>query len=184
MSNTHTNRDNDDDTRSVASTASDSSATARMNWRNHESQNTPLPDLHPDDPFAEEFGQMSSSGLMKSSDSSSNSSSLQEEAHDVGKKSKRRKSKSKNKRNSEAEAGNHEHHAPKKTTGEGDEHGRGMAENQKDEMQENEPPVGKIGFRRRIRHFTWTWFTMTMATGGIANVLYTGMPFRENLPLF
>jgi len=30
-------------------------------------------------------------------------------------------------------------------------------------------------FRDRIRHFTWTWFTMTMATGGIANVLYTGM---------
>jgi hypothetical protein len=32
----------------------------------------------------------------------------------------------------------------------------------------------KIGFRGRIRHFTWTWFTMTMATGGISNVLYTG----------
>ena len=31
-----------------------------------------------------------------------------------------------------------------------------------------------LGFRGRIRHFTWTWFTMTMATGGIANVLYTG----------
>ena len=32
----------------------------------------------------------------------------------------------------------------------------------------------KLGFRERIRHFTWTWFCMTMATGGIANVLYTG----------
>ncbi|KAH7346123.1 voltage-dependent anion channel [Pyrenochaeta sp. MPI-SDFR-AT-0127] len=34
-----------------------------------------------------------------------------------------------------------------------------------------------MGFRERIRHFTWTWFCMTMATGGIANVLYT-VPFR------
>lgn len=33
----------------------------------------------------------------------------------------------------------------------------------------------KLEWRERIRHFTWTFFTMTMATGGIANVLYTGM---------
>ncbi|KAL9614892.1 MAG: hypothetical protein Q9167_000634 [Letrouitia subvulpina] len=30
-----------------------------------------------------------------------------------------------------------------------------------------------LHWRERIRHFTWTFFTMTMATGGIANVLYT-----------
>lgn len=30
----------------------------------------------------------------------------------------------------------------------------------------------RLAIRERIRHFTWTWFTMTMATGGIANVLY------------
>jgi hypothetical protein len=30
-----------------------------------------------------------------------------------------------------------------------------------------------LSWRKRIRHFTWAFFTLTMATGGIANVLYT-----------
>ena len=33
----------------------------------------------------------------------------------------------------------------------------------------------KLHWRERIRHFTWTFFTLTMATGGIANVLYEGI---------
>ncbi|KAL4803915.1 voltage-dependent anion channel-domain-containing protein [Aspergillus unguis] len=32
---------------------------------------------------------------------------------------------------------------------------------------------GKLHWKKRIRHFTWAFFTLTMATGGIANVLYT-----------
>ncbi|KAI5360657.1 Putative transporter protein SLAC1/Mae1/ Ssu1/TehA [Septoria linicola] len=37
--------------------------------------------------------------------------------------------------------------------------------------------VHELHFKQRIKHFTWTWFTMTMATGGIANVLYQ-VPYR------
>lgn len=32
----------------------------------------------------------------------------------------------------------------------------------------------RLEWRERIRHYTWTFFTMTMATGGVANVLYSG----------
>ena len=32
----------------------------------------------------------------------------------------------------------------------------------------------RLHWSERIRHYTWTFFTMTMATGGIANVLWAG----------
>ena len=41
----------------------------------------------------------------------------------------------------------------------------------KEEKDEGRDPT-KLPIRERLRHFTWTWFTMTMATGGVANVLY------------
>lgn len=35
-----------------------------------------------------------------------------------------------------------------------------------------------LSWQERIRHLTWSYFTLTMATGGLANVLYT-IPFRS-----
>lgn len=34
-----------------------------------------------------------------------------------------------------------------------------------------------LSWKKRIRHVTWAYFTSTMATGGLANVLYEGMHF-------
>ena len=33
----------------------------------------------------------------------------------------------------------------------------------------------QLSWKKRIRHVTWAYFTITMATGGLANVLYQGM---------
>ncbi|EAS29798.3 C4-dicarboxylate transporter/malic acid transporter [Coccidioides immitis RS] len=35
----------------------------------------------------------------------------------------------------------------------------------------------KLSWKERMRHFTWAYFTLTMATGGLANVLYK-VPYR------
>lgn len=37
-----------------------------------------------------------------------------------------------------------------------------------------ESSASTLSWKKRIRHVTWAYFTLTMATGGLANVLYEG----------
>jgi hypothetical protein len=38
-----------------------------------------------------------------------------------------------------------------------------------------------LPWRQRLKHVTWAWFTLTMATGGIANVICGGTSFESAL---
>ena len=150
-----------EDSMSRASTDSDSSAAARMKWRNDPHILTPNPERS--NPFEDHSIPSHQLEAQKSRNSKNDDSGGEAAASPSREKDERG-------------------HAV-----EGDRSGRGMEEDQeeKEKIQtgaeeggEDEGDSRGLGFRQRIRHFTWTWFTMTMATGGIANVLYTGkQPF-------
>jgi hypothetical protein len=38
-----------------------------------------------------------------------------------------------------------------------------------------------LTWKQRLRHFTWSFFTLSMATGGIANVIYSSMLFLTSV---
>lgn len=42
-----------------------------------------------------------------------------------------------------------------------------------DMVVEKRPIPHKVRFKDRVKLYQWTWFTMTMATGGIANLLHS-----------
>lgn len=53
-----------------------------------------------------------------------------------------------------------------------EEYTNGMVPADKELSVEKRAPI-RAGIRDRVGCYTWTWFTMTMATGGIANVLHS-----------
>ncbi|KAL2434857.1 Malic acid transport protein [Exophiala dermatitidis] len=46
-----------------------------------------------------------------------------------------------------------------------------------DSSSSDEDKLKRLSWRQRLKHVTWAWFTLTMATGGIANVLHH-VPYR------
>ena len=46
---------------------------------------------------------------------------------------------------------------------------------------EDEDRPKQLTWKLRMRHVTWAYFTLTMATGGIANVLSAGAKFKSHL---
>jgi hypothetical protein len=69
--------------------------------------------------------------------------------------------------------------------GQTDEHGRDRdggntarsikdADDDETDKDTYEESIKRLSWRQRMQHVTWAWFTLTMATGGIANVLHNG----------
>jgi hypothetical protein len=40
--------------------------------------------------------------------------------------------------------------------------------------RDTDASAAPLSWKKRIRHFTWAFFTLSMSTGGIANALYNG----------
>ncbi|KAF2000098.1 hypothetical protein P154DRAFT_522884 [Amniculicola lignicola CBS 123094] len=136
------------------------SAEQRLRWRNHEKVFTPSGDAVMIDPF-EDVGNVD----IGRCDFIPMESVIEGEVEQTSSEEAEEKSGSVGMQDAGVEKINE---CP-----EGSGNGRGK---RKRRQEKEEEPV-RLNFRERIRHFTWTWFTMTMATGGIANVLYT-VPFQ------
>lgn len=50
-----------------------------------------------------------------------------------------------------------------------------------DQLADTEPK--RLSWRQRMKHVTWAWFTMSMATGGIASVIFSGKSINTQTEL-
>ncbi|KAL1606958.1 hypothetical protein SLS59_002657 [Nothophoma quercina] len=144
-----------------------SSAADRRRWRNHAHVLTPEPQFVERDPFDDFAVNLPPTSRRKSEDEKTSDESGEEvvEAEEAIEP-----------------AINHQGRRGSATLGgNGNIPGPDLGEPEKNQQPSlNDPETRrhfKLPWRERIRHFTWTWFCLTMATGGIANVLYA-VPFR------
>ncbi|KAJ4382274.1 hypothetical protein N0V86_002607 [Didymella sp. IMI 355093] len=147
-----------------------SSAADRRRWRNHAHVLTPEPQHIERDPF-DDFAVNLPPSTRKNSNEKSDESS--DEAIEEG---------------IDPRIGHQGPRTDATLGGNGNVLGPDEGEAEKEALPESEQPTvpdrrhTRLPWRERIRHFTWTWFCLTMATGGIANVLYA-VPFRFPYPL-
>lgn len=144
-----------------------SSAADRRRWRNHAHVLTPEPQFVERDPFDDFAVNLPPTSRRKSEDEKTSDESGEEvvEAEEAIEP-----------------AINHQGRRGSATLGgNGNIPGPDLGEPEKNQQPSLDDPETrrhfKLPWRERIRHFTWTWFCLTMATGGIANVLYA-VPFR------
>jgi hypothetical protein len=168
-----------------ASVDSVSSAADRRRWRNHDHVLTPEPQTVEHDPFEELFGNLPPPVTRRRSADETTS-----DGSEVGEEEEKEEVES---RVPDQSQGVREGPVPG-----GDLNGNAIglddyatpSEGKRDDASAIAPrsqnPAAlaaddrrhaKLPWRERIRHFTWTWFCLTMATGGLANVLYA-VPLR------
>jgi hypothetical protein len=152
---------------SRASTESVSSAEERLQWRSHPNVATPHPDPTGQNPF-DDPNLALSSPLSREGEKLGNGAHEQTQTEAVEEAPCN---------NSTADTSSSEKTEEPQPLAAVTSHGstrRSARRTLKGDVPEKRK---QLSFKERIRHFTWTWFCLTMATGGIANVLYS-VPFR------
>lgn len=157
-----------------ASIDSASSAADRRRWRNHAHVLTPEPQAVERDPFDQFAVNLWGTAVHQSSGENTENGS--EEENDRLEEEVKYFNEGQGPRHSMRSGGSRAHAGEDRTgTGTGTEKKRVQNDDREDNRDERRH--SKLPWRERIRHFTWTWFCLTMATGGIANVLYA-VPFH------